>query len=59
MELALPLVSVLTLEALSVQDDEQPVGELLHLHLRTTRGAFVAEQQEEAVFIHDTLPFHL
>lgn len=34
-DLTLPLISVLTLKALLVQDDEQPIGELLHFNLRT------------------------
>lgn len=35
-DLTFPLISVLTLKALLVQDDEQPIGELLHFYLRTT-----------------------
>lgn len=35
-DLAFPLVSVVTLKALLVQDDEHPIGDLLHLYFRTT-----------------------
>lgn len=58
-DLAFPLVFIVALEALLVEDDESPVGELLHPDFTAARRAPAAEQLEEAAFMHDDLSFTL